>query len=182
MRHGGEELRLVPSLNSEEVWVDALLDDRRRPRFDPEAVELSALPQIEKVLLLRGATLFSHCNAEAVVRIASIAVERRFEPGDDIYAAGDAADAIYFVVSGKVTVEEELDDGARSLGPRDTFGVQEILSGRLRGARARATEPTVTLAIEADDFFDLLSHDIEIVKALFREVLAERASRNGDSP
>ena len=33
----------------------------------------------------------------------------------------------------------------------------------------------MTLAIEADDFFDLLSHDIEIVKALFREVLAERA-------
>jgi CRP-like cAMP-binding protein len=142
---------------------------------------LSALPQIEKVLLLRGATLFSHCNAEAVVRIASIAVERRFEPGDDIYAVGDAADALYFVVSGKVMVEPS-DDGTRSLGPRDTFGVQEILSGRLRGARARATESTVTLAIEADDFFDLLSHDIEIVKALFREVLAERGSRNGGIP
>ena len=25
VRHGGEDLRLVPSLNSEEVWVDALL-------------------------------------------------------------------------------------------------------------------------------------------------------------
>jgi CRP-like cAMP-binding protein len=142
---------------------------------------LTALPQIEKVLLLRGASLFSHCNAEAVVRIASIAVERRFEPGDDIYAVGDAADAIYFVVSGKVEVEQS-DDGSHSLGPRETFGVLEILSGRLRGARARATEPTVTLAIEAEDFFDLLSHDIEIVKALFREVLAERGSRNGDNP
>jgi CRP-like cAMP-binding protein len=142
---------------------------------------LTALPQIEKVLLLRGASLFSHCNAEAVVRIASIAVERRFEPGEDIYAVGDAADAIYFVVSGSVAVEQS-DDGTRSLGPRETFGVQEILSGRLRGARARAIEPTVTLAIEAEDFFDLLSHDIEIVKALFREVLAERAARNGDGP
>jgi CRP-like cAMP-binding protein len=142
---------------------------------------LTALPQIEKVLLLRGASLFSHCNAEAVVRIASIAVERRFEPGDDIYAVGDAADAIYFVVSGKVEVEQS-DDGSRSLGPRETFGVREILSGRLRGARARAVEPTVMLAIEAEDFFDLLSHDIEIVKALFREVLAERGSRNGEEP
>jgi CRP-like cAMP-binding protein len=142
---------------------------------------LTALPQIEKVLLLRGASLFHHCNAEAVVRIASIAAERRFEAGEDIYAIGDAADAIYFVVSGKVVVEE-VDNGSRTLGPRETFGVQEILSGRLRGARAHATEPTVALAIEAEDFFDLLSHDIEIVKALFREVLAERAARNGDSP
>ena len=142
---------------------------------------MSALAQIEKVLLLRGANLFHHCNAEAVVRIASIAMERRFEAGDTIYAVGDAADAIYFVVSGQVSIEQP-DDGAGSHGPRDTFGVHEILSGRLRGAHARATEPTVTLAIEADDFFDLLSHDIEIVKALFREVMAERGSDNGGGP
>jgi len=139
---------------------------------------LTALPQIEKVLLLRGASLFHHCNAEAVVRIASIAAERRFEPGEDIYAIGDAADAIYFVVSGKVAVEQD-DNGSRALGPRETFGVQEILSGRLREGRAHATEPTVTLALEAEDFFDLLSHDIEIVKALFREVMAERSANNG---
>jgi voltage-gated potassium channel len=142
---------------------------------------MTALAQIEKVLLLRSASLFHHCNAEAVVRIASIAIERRFEPGDAIYAVGDAADAIYFVVSGRVSIEQP-DDGTGSLGARDTFGVHEILSGRLRGANARATEPTVTLAIETDDFFDLLSHDIEIVKALFREVMAERSSNNGSSP
>jgi CRP-like cAMP-binding protein len=137
-----------------------------------------SLPQIEKVLLLRGARLFHHCNAEAVVRIASIAVERRFEAGATIYDVGDAADALYFVVSGRVAVEQD-DGAAPALGPREMFGVQEILSGRPRGARAHALAATVTLAIEADDFFDLLSHDIEIVKALFREVLAERDGDNG---
>jgi CRP-like cAMP-binding protein len=142
---------------------------------------LKSLAQIEKVLLLRGATLFNHCNAEAVVRIASIAAERRFDTGDLIYGQGDPADALYFVVSGQVDVET-ADDGQRLLGPRETFGVQEILSGRLRSSRARASEPTVTLAIGSEDFFDLLSHDIEIVKALFREVLAGRRSTNGESP
>jgi CRP-like cAMP-binding protein len=142
---------------------------------------LKGLAQIEKVLLLRGASLFSHCNAEAVVRIASIAAERRFEAGDLIYGLGEPAEALYFVVTGRVDVEES-DTAERALGPRETFGVLEILSGRLRGSQARAVEPTVTLAIGADDFFDLLSHDIEIVKALFREVLAERRSTNGDAP
>lgn len=142
---------------------------------------MKGLAQIEKVLLLRGAGLFSHCNAEAVVRIASIATERRFETGDVIYGQGDPADALYFVVSGRVGVEEPS-DGERGLGPRETFGVREILSGRLRANRARAVEPTVTLAIGAEDFFDLLSHDIEIVKALFREVLAGRRSINGEGP
>ena len=142
---------------------------------------MKPLAQIEKVLLLRGASLFGHCNAEAVVRIASIATERRFDEGATIYGLGDPADALYFVVSGRVDVAEP-DDGQRVLGPREAFGVQEILSGRLRGARARAIEPTVTLAIEADDFFDLLSHDIEIVKALFREVLSSERTSNGSRP
>jgi CRP-like cAMP-binding protein len=139
------------------------------------------LAQIEKVLLLRGASLFSHCNAEAVVRIASIASERRFDSGEVIYGEGDPADALYFVVSGGVDVSDS-NDGEHALRARATFGVREILSGRLRATRARAVEPTVTLAIEADDFFDLLSHDIEIVKALFREMLAERPSTNGAAP
>ncbi|HVR29291.1 MAG TPA: cyclic nucleotide-binding domain-containing protein [Thermoanaerobaculia bacterium] len=144
---------------------------------------MKPLAQIEKVLLLRGASLFGQCTAEAVVRIASIAAERRFENGATIYSLGDASDALYFVVSGSVGVAAP-EDGERVVGPRETFGVQEILSGRLRATRARALEPTVTLAIEAEDFFDLLSHDIEIVKALFREVLAERgpSSSNGASP
>ena len=52
------------------------------------------------------------------------------------------------------------------------FGVTHILSGRPRSYDAVAVgEGTRLLTIEADDFFDLLSNNIEIVKALFRQVL-----------
>ena len=55
----------------------------------------------------------------------------------------------------------------------------ELLSGRLRSGEAVAAESTRVLAIAADDFFDLLSANIEIVKAIFRRLAqageAERA-------
>ncbi len=57
--------------------------------------------------------------------------------------------------------------------PLTTFGVKEILSGRLRTETATATSEALVLAIEAEDFFDLLSHNIEIVKALFRQLLRD---------
>ena len=51
----------------------------------------------------------------------------------------------------------------------------------LRSCKATASSDTVVLAIEADDFFDLLSDNIEIVKALFRDVTSESSDGKGPS-
>ncbi|MDX1385647.1 MAG: cyclic nucleotide-binding domain-containing protein, partial [Thermoanaerobaculia bacterium] len=98
---------------------------------------MKQLAQIEKVMLLRRVPLFAHCSAEEVVRIAAIAGERRFEAGDPIYGANDPAEALYCVVDGSVSVADD-NGGSRVVGPRQTFGVTEILSGRLRAGEARA--------------------------------------------
>ena len=54
-----------------------------------------------------------------------------------------------------------------------TLGVIEILSGRLRGETVTARTDSLLLALAADDFFDLLANNIEIVKALFRFLVRE---------
>ena len=141
---------------------------------------MKSLAQIEKVMLLRSVDLFSHCTAEEIIRIAAIAGERRFESGEEIYETNDPPDAIYCVVQGQVDLRSNNGDQER-LGAQETFGVREILSGRLRTVDATAAQPTVALAINADDFFDLLSNNIDIVKALFREILAQHSDGPGES-
>lgn len=131
---------------------------------------MSELARIETVVVLQSVELLSSCSAEQILRISAITRESLFEKGAVLYRKGDAADALYFVVRGSVQLT--LSDGAVTpLGPGGTFGVTEILSGRLRSALVTATEETLVLAIEADDFFDLLANNIEIVKALFRQLL-----------
>jgi CRP-like cAMP-binding protein len=129
-----------------------------------------AMPRIERVMLLQSVPLFKSCTVEEVLRIAAIADVARFEAEEQVYRADEPARALYCVVEGKVRIEGEGLD-PREIGPRRSFGVLEILSGRLRRATARAVEPTRALTIDAEDFFDLLSNNIEIVKALFREIL-----------
>lgn len=130
------------------------------------------LAQIETVVFLQSVDLFSFCKAEEVLRISSIAHERRFPQGEKIFKEGDQADMLYCVVQGAVQLESP--DGATWIaGPLTTFGVKEILSGRLRTETASTVADTLVLAIEAEDFFDLLSHNIEIVRALFRQLLRE---------
>ena len=133
---------------------------------------MADLAQIETVVFLQSVDLFSFCKAEEVLRISSIAHERRIPEGERVFKEGDQADMLYCVVQGIVKLEGP-DGSSWTAGPLATFGFHEILSGRLRTETATTVSETLVLAIEAEDFFDLLSHNIEIVRALFRQLLRE---------
>ena len=141
---------------------------------------MKPLAQIEKVLHLRSVDLFSHCRAEEVIRIAAIADERLFGAGDEIYQKKEQPEALYCIVEGVVVLDSD-DADRQHVGERETFGVREILSGRLRTTTASALEDTVALVIDAEDFFDLLSNNIDIVRALFREIISDTPNGTGDS-
>ncbi len=139
---------------------------------------MSELPRIETVLFLQGVDFFSACTAEQILRISAIVHQRRLVTGEEVYSAGEQASELYCVVEGAVSTV----NGGRSrrTGPGETFGVLEILSGRLRSQAAQADEDSLVLEISAEDFFDLLSHNIEIVKALFRRILEQRDKRSAE--
>ena len=131
---------------------------------------MAPLTRIQMVVYLQAVDLFAYCSAEQMVRIASIAQQKNFTAGSEIYSANDPADSMYCIAEGAVTLRRP-DGGERRLGAKEIFGVEEILSDRLRGENAHAEEDTVALVVDAEDFFDLLSNNIEIVKALFRQLL-----------
>lgn len=131
---------------------------------------MTQLTRIQMVVYLQAVELFTYCTAEQMVRIASIARQRNFAAGEDIYSANDPAESMYCIATGAVTLAHP-DGGERRVSDKEIFGVEEILSDRLRGENARAEAETVALVVDAEDFFDLLSNNIEIVKALFRQLL-----------
>lgn len=131
---------------------------------------MTSLTRIQTVVYFQAVDLFTYCTAEQMVRIASIAQQKRFAANEKIYATNDPADAMYCVAEGRVCLESP-EGGVREIGGKGTFGVQEILSDRLRREDAWATRDSLALVIDAEDFFDLLSNNIEIVKALFRQLL-----------
>jgi CRP-like cAMP-binding protein len=133
------------------------------------------LARIEAVVILQGMDLLAHCKAEEILRIAAIAGERPFAAGETIYRPHEPAERFFCVVRGSVGLTA-ADGSSREVGPLQSFGVIEILSGRLRTEEATALQDTLTLACEADDIFDLLSNNIEVIKALFRYLLQRPAS------
>ena len=134
---------------------------------------MAPMAQIEMMVFLQGVDLFSHCNAEEVLRLAAIANEQSFDKGEVIFQKDEPADSLYCVVEGRVRLDAEGEQGA-VIGTNGRFGVFDILSGRARLGDAVAVTDARVLVIEAEDFFDLLSNNIEIVRALFRQLLPTR--------
>ncbi len=147
-----------------------------------EGRPLPELAGIETVLFLQSIDLFRFCSAEQVLRLAAISHERRYGEAETIFEIDEPADELFCVVQGGVRLEGGA-NGVEELGPLATFGVTEILCGRLRTRYARAEQDTLVLAMAAEDFFDLLANTIEIVKALFRRLLPEPSptTRGGDA-
>ena len=131
---------------------------------------MSELARIETVVFLQSVDIFSYCKAEEVLRIAAIAQERMVAEGEKIYGANEPAEGLFCVVRGSVRIESGNGE-TKTVGPLATFGGIDILRSRLRTATATAETDTLLLAIESDDLFDLLSNNIEIVKALFRHLI-----------
>ena len=131
---------------------------------------MSELARIETVVFLQSVDIFSYCKAEEVLRIAAIAQERRVGAGEKIYSTNEPAEGLFCVVRGSVKIESASGE-TQTVGPLATFGGIDILRSRLRTATATAETDSLLLAIESDDLFDLLSNNIEIVKALFRHLI-----------
>jgi AAA family ATP:ADP antiporter len=156
------------------VWVSRRVEGGPRTRgvlARRGDSDMAPMAQIEMMVFLQGVDLFAHCNAEEVLRLAAIANEQNFEKGEVIFRKDDTADNLYCVVEGKVRLDAGDEAGA-VIGPSGRFGVLDILSGRPRLGDATAVSDCRVLSIEAEDFFDLLSNNIEIVRALFRTVVA----------
>ncbi len=137
--------------------------------------QMAPMAHIEMMVFLQGVDLFAHCNADQVLRLAAIASEETLAKGEEVFSKGDLPDALYCVVEGRVRLAGN-GDGGTVVGSSGRFGVLDILSGRPRSGHAVAETETRLLTIEAEDFFDLLSNNIDIVKALFRTVVNDSDS------
>jgi voltage-gated potassium channel len=126
--------------------------------------------------------IFGSLGAGALAEIMQLLYSRTARKGEVIAGRGEKADAMYFIVSGKVDVElPDADDVA--LGPGEFFGEIALLTGEERTATVRACDDTQLLVLRAHDLDRLMSRVPEI-GARIREVGHTRAPDrvDGDRP
>jgi CRP-like cAMP-binding protein len=130
------------------------------------------LTPVERVLILKGADLLKDVGPRHLLGLANVAREIPIYESDTIYLEDDPADALYIVVEGRVRLST---DGrvTSEVGPGEAFGTWSLVDDSARGHRAECVEDGLTLALHREEFYDVASADVAILKELVR-VLAKR--------
>jgi len=94
-----------------------------------------------------------------IAYLESLVERREFEPGALIVRRGDAADALYFLVRGDISVVVELPEGGvkrlSTLSPGMGFGESALIVGGVRSADVRADTAVECCVLSAKDFATL---------------------------
>ncbi|MEE9278313.1 MAG: cyclic nucleotide-binding domain-containing protein [Dehalococcoidia bacterium] len=113
------------------------------------------MDEAEKAAALHVVPLFSEVGKRDLNRIARCAVERHYDPGDEIVGENERGVAMFVVVNGSVEATKEGADGPihlTDLGPGAYFGELALFENFPRSATIRAKTATDCLALTEWDF------------------------------
>lgn len=127
---------------------------------------MSELNIIEKVIALEAVELFKNLTADQLSRIATIASEVQYPPGKIVLQPDKSLDTLYVILDGSVEISQS-DSPLTVARQNDVLGAWALFDPDPMPITARTVEDTRLLRIGRDEFFDLLSDNMEITASIF---------------
>lgn len=127
---------------------------------------MAELNIVEKVIALEAVELLKSLSPEQLARVASIAREVAVPPAKVIFEAGKDIDALYVVLDGSVEISRGGDTLLHAR-QNEVIGAWALFDDEPMQVTARAADDVRLLKINRNDFFELLSDNIEIAAGIF---------------
>lgn len=110
--------------------------------------------------------LFAALDASTITQLVSLLKARKVRDGSVVMHKGDAAESMYFIAEGSVTVS--IDGATRVLNEGDFFGEMALLNRGRRTATVTARGSCELLMLDGEDFERLMQqkpHLADVIKA-----------------
>jgi CRP/FNR family transcriptional regulator, cyclic AMP receptor protein len=115
----------------------------------------------QKYWYLKGCSLFECLTDQQVRRLEARAKARDFRRGALVYVPSDVGDCVLLLVSGRVKIFHNTQDGKQALlaliDPGEVFGELALLEPERREEYAEAMEPSTVVLIPADEIQRLMA-------------------------
>jgi CRP-like cAMP-binding protein len=123
--------------------------------------EETVLSTIERIIFLNEATFFQGMTVDRLKALATICEEALFPEDAAIFNQGDPGGAMYVVVSGSVSIEEEGQDNGSTvplatIDPFACFGEMSLFDNCPRSVTARANQDTMALRLRYEPLVALV--------------------------
>jgi len=121
--------------------------------------------------LLAGVPLFAGLPKRRLLKVARVAVPRRYARGSVVARAGTRGAVFHVIVAGRAQVVTP-DGHAHVLEPGESFGELSLLDGAPRAATVSALDELQTLRIARSDFLRLLNEEPTIAVGVLQGLVA----------
>ncbi len=109
---------------------------------------------------LKRSTFFAGFDDQTLADIAAFARRATFEPGQVVFDRDEEGHTAYIIVKGRVRQGFEVSPGSEvwflTGEPGDLFGFGALIAPRVRAMRAKASEQTEVVALDADALLEYL--------------------------
>jgi len=133
--------------------------------------------KLDYISILKGIPGFAALTPDHLEKIASIVNVQEYPYGSFVFREGDAGDAFYIILSGKVKIfvtnKENEELTLSTLDPVASFGEIEFVTGGTREASARVEKDAKFLVIKKYVFDAITEHDPSLSE-FFINILAQR--------
>lgn len=116
---------------------------------------------------------FSGLPAPLRARVEALATLQELAKGDTLWHAGDPAESLCVVVSGRVKIVRHADSGdiiLEMFGPTETVGVVAVYNQIPYPATAIAMEPTLLVRLPRRDWFELIERDSGFARGMMLQL------------
>lgn len=134
------------------------------------AVSFALNPQI-----LKRVPLFSSFSEQQLSAVLAYVQHRRYPRNALIVRSGDETDALYIILSGRVKVLIQDDEGHEvilsTLGPHDFFGEMGLLDDQPRSASVETLEPCEMLRLSKAGFVTCMKDNFDLAMRIIRNLV-----------
>jgi CRP/FNR family transcriptional regulator, cyclic AMP receptor protein len=132
---------------------------------------MNATPVVSTVLL-RNVPMFSLLPVDQLLLLTSLALRKPYPKNSTVIAAGDPADALYIVISGRLKVTMSDKEGREVilaiLGQGEVFGEMGLIDQAPRSATVVTIESCELLTITRTDFTKCLQKNFDLTMNVTR--------------
>ncbi len=133
----------------------------------------------DNVIQLQEHALFAGVAPDHLAPLLTTSRIVRYLPGEEIFAEGDDADAVYIIAAGSVRIAARGEHGQvllTTISAPNMIGEMGVLDGLPRSGTATAVELCTLYVLPAAPFLDLLEHST-LVSMRLLVLLTERLRR-----
>lgn len=129
---------------------------------------MNHLTLIDKAFLLKQTKLFEMLDLDLLLIISDKLGSVEFAAKDVIFAKGEAALRMYFIVKGVVQIQSPEEKILMSLHAPDFFGDEDLLSEQMRGYQACAQTDSLLLTLSKTNLLTIISECPQVAVGLLQ--------------